>query len=166
MNQQPPYPQQPHQQQQQQPYQAPKSNTLKIVLITLGVLLVGGVGSCAACAYFVGSAGKDLVQSIADGGGFIVAAPPEVTAALAGAKKDYVGDWTGAGGSALRIGEDGEFSIVKKENGNSSVNGVIAAFEGDNIVLKMMVKMTYKVTPPKKVGAGFEMVVDGVTYKR
>jgi hypothetical protein len=161
---QPPYQQQPPQ--QQQPYQAPKSNTLKIVLITLGVLLVGGVGSCAACTYFATSAVKDLAQSIADGGGIIMAAPLEVTTVLAGPKKDYVGEWRSASGSTLSITEAGEFSSVKKENGNSSVNGVIAAFEGDNIVIKMMIKMTFKVTPPKKVGAGFEMVVDGITYKR
>lgn len=153
--------------QPQYPQQPPKSgSSLKTVLIVLGVVMVLGLGTCVGSCLYIKSAASDMVQSMADGG-MPLSSPEEVRTALAGAKKDYVGEWKSAGGSELTIDESGSLHIEKKEGNNkNNLSAPIAAFEGDNIIIKVFVKVTFRVTAPKRVGNEFEIVVDGITFRR
>ena len=156
--------------QQQYQQQQPKKgmSTLAIVLIVLGVLAVLGMGTCGLGALFLAHEAKGGVEQMTEGGALILSSPPEVTAALAGAKKDYVGSWVSAKGSTLDIREDGSLSLVKKEHGqNETMNFPIAAFSGNNIEIKAFVVVTMNVTsPPHTVGDHMEMPLDGITFKR
>jgi hypothetical protein len=151
----------------QYPQQPPKSGgALKTVLIVLCVVLVLGFGACFATCMVARSAVQGIAESIGDGGMALVA-PPEVKAELAGPKKDYVGNWKSAAGSTLSIDEDGQFQFNKTEGGKTgNFNAPIGGFEGADIVVKIFVKITFKVTPPKKVGSEYEIIVDGVKLKR
>jgi hypothetical protein len=155
---------------QQQYMQPPpqKSNTLKIVLIVFAALFVIGGASCAGCFFYGKSKLTELGENMADGG-LMLSSPKEVTDALDGPKKDYVGSWQSAAGSKVVIGQSGSFSIAMNEGGDKKkMDGIaIAAFEGNNIVIKMIVKMTFVVNKaPNKAGAGAEMTLDGVTFTK
>ena len=78
-------------------------STLTIVLLVLGGLLLAGIGTCAAGAFWLKSKAEGALSELADGGGIVMASPPAVLAELAGARKDYVGDWRGANGNELVI---------------------------------------------------------------
>jgi hypothetical protein len=160
----PGYPQPPQGQYQQQPQKS--GGGLKTVLIVLCVLLVLGFGACVGTCMYVKSAATDMVQSMQDGG-MVLTSPEEVQTALAGPKKDYVGDWTSPAGSTLSISSNGQFNFEQKETGKKrNISAPIGAFEGDNIVVKLIAKITYVVTPPKKVGSEYVIVVDGVKLTR
>jgi hypothetical protein len=155
---------------QQQYMQPPpqKSNTLKIVLIVLAALFVVGGASCAGCFFYGKSKLTELGENLADGG-LMMASPKDVVDALAGPKKDYVGSWKSAAGSTCSIQENGSFTIAMNEGGDKKrMEGIsIAAFEGNNIVVKMLIKMTFVVSKaPTKSGPGAEMTLDGVTFTK
>jgi hypothetical protein len=132
----------------------------QIVLIILAVLAVLGMGGCLTCLCVAGGAASS-VSSPSTG----PKTDPKV--ALAGSKKDYIGEWTGPG-TTLSIGADGAVSFAKK-SGNSSkkVNGPISAFVGNNIEVFALITVTLAVTsPPRRDGAVWKMTVDGVEVTR
>jgi hypothetical protein len=154
------------------PGQPPKkgTSTLTIVLIILGGIVVLGLGTCAVCVGVVRHETKELAAAIRDGGGLVTESPPEVKAALLGPKSAYVGTWTGTTGGSLAIESSGRISIDKHGQGSNrtTLSGLpIAAFQGDDIVLREIVVITLHVThAPHPVGGHQEMIVDGVTYTR
>jgi hypothetical protein len=106
-----------------QPYGGPQApmpvkkgmGALGIVLIVLGIVFVLGLGTCVGGYFWV----KGKVSDLVEGGALDLTSPPAVTAALAGAKKDYVGSWTSKKGSTLDIQSNGQMQYVKvKGSGN------------------------------------------------
>ena len=152
---------------QQPPPQKKGMSALTIVLIVLGVLFVLGLGTCGVAGYWASKKLEDVKQSIGDGG-MVMVAPPDVAAALAGEKKEYVGAWRSKSGkSTLLITPAGQLSYSKAETTTKeNISGAaIAAFQGNDIVVKMIVTLTIKVTqPPHASGAKTEMVADGITF--
>lgn len=132
------------------PGQAPKKgmSTLAIVLIIGGVVLVLGIGTCAAGAVWLGHKAKEVTENLADGG-LILVSPPEVVAELAGPKKDYVGTWTSESGkSTLDINPDGNFKLVQDERGSKeTLSAPIAAFAGSDLEVRLGI--TLKVVGPR-----------------
>lgn len=158
-----------------QPYETPPAkpgmSALSIALIVLGALLVLTLGTCAAGVFWVGREAKKFEAEIRDGGAVVVlASPPAVVAELAGAKKDYVGAWSSARGSTLRIDADGSMKFDKDEDGDGikeKITAPIAAFRGDDLEVKMVVTLFVRVTQaPHKVGDHWEMTADGVALER
>jgi hypothetical protein len=150
-----------------QPPQATKSNqTLKTVFIVLGVLFLLGMTTCiGTCMYAKGKV-SEFAASIGDGG-LTLSSPEAVRDALAGPKKDYVGQWVNPKGTKFEIDADGSFKFEKSEGSTSTTNAPIAAFSGNDIVIKVFVTVTFKVsTPPHRVGDHMEMVMDGLIFTR
>jgi hypothetical protein len=160
----------------QQPMMQPppqKGNGLKIALIVIAVLFVVGGASCVGCYYYAKSKVTELGDSIADGGAMTLVAPKEVVDALAGPKKDYVGDWSAKDGSTLEIDAAGNLEMELKgagtgaSSGSSKTKMAIASFVGDDFTVKLFMSITYKVSkPPTKTADGYEMTVNGKTYTR
>jgi hypothetical protein len=145
------------------------TSTLTIVLIVLGVLFVLGAGTCAVGAVLFQREAKKLGDDMSDGG-IVLVAPPEVTAALAGAKKDYLGNWRSRGGSTLAIDAAGNIRLEKDEDGDGvkeNFEGPIARFDGNDIVMKVILTITLHVTePPHPSGPGMEMTLDGIRFAK
>jgi hypothetical protein len=143
---------------------APSSNnTLKVVLIVLGALFVLGAGTCVGTCMYAKSKVTELAASIGEAG-VTLASPPEVRAALAGPKSDYLGTWSNGKGGVFEIAADGAFKF-EKEGGKTVAP--IAAFDGNNIVIKVLVTITFKIAvAPHRVGDHFELVMDGATFTR
>jgi hypothetical protein len=152
---------------QAQPPQKKGMSVLAIVLIVLGTLLLLGVGTCVAGAFWLKGKAEGALGELADGGGIVLASPPAVKAELAGPRKAYVGSWHGSGGDLI-IDADGNLKFDKhKASGmKESLNAPIAAFVGNDIEIRVLVRMVVKVTPPHKVGDHWEMTADGVTLER
>jgi hypothetical protein len=152
----------------QQPMQPPPKKgmgALGIVLIILGVLFVLGLGTCIGGYFWV----KGKVSELVEGGAIDLTSPPAVTAALAGPKKDYIGNWKAkSGSSSLDIDSSGQMHYQKSRSGNNeNINAPIGAFVGDDIEVHMLVKLTIRVTKaPNKKGAKWEMTADGIDFER
>ncbi|MFO0757372.1 MAG: hypothetical protein U0359_12825 [Byssovorax sp.] len=132
----------------------------KIALIILAIGAVLGMGGCLTCLCVAGGAARS-VSTPSTGPKM----DPKV--ALAGSKKDYIGNWTGPG-TTLSIGADGTLAFAKK-SGNSSktVNGPISGFAGDNIEVFALITITLDVTsPPRRDAKGWKMTVEGVEVTR
>jgi hypothetical protein len=160
-----------------QPYppgqQQPKKGigALGIVLIVLGLLFVGALGTCVAGYYWVKGKAESVVKELGEGGAkLVLVAPEEVKAALAGDKKDYVGHWTSKKGSALTIDTAGNLLWAKDEDGDGikdTLQAPIAAFAGDDMQCQAFLTFTVHVTaPPKLEGGKWRMVVDGIEMER
>jgi hypothetical protein len=152
------------------PPAAPKKgmSTLTIVLIIVGVVAVLGIGTCAAGAVWLGNRAKEVSQGLADGG-LVLASPPAVVAELAGPKKDYVGSWTSVSGkSTLDIEPDGTMKLVQDENGTKeTLTAPIGAFAGNDMEIRFGFTIKVNVSePPHRAGAGWEMTVRNVTFRR
>jgi hypothetical protein len=143
-------------------------STLSIVLLILGGLFLTLLGTCAAGLFWLKGKAEGVMSEIQDGGGMVLASPPEVKEALAGPRKDYVGTWTEDGGSELFIDADGNLRWEKRHGGmNQTITAPIAAFAGDDIEVKVMIKVVLKVSrPPHPFGDHWEMTVDGVPLTR
>jgi hypothetical protein len=143
--------------------------TLTIVLIVIGVLLVLLAGVCGLGVIAVQREAKKISDDIGDGGIALVS-PPDVTAALAGSKKDYVGQWKSKRGSALRIDADGRMLLEKDEDGDGikeKVDGPIVSFSGNDIVQKPVITITTRVSvTPHQNGDHWEMTADGIDFSR
>jgi len=152
---------------------APKKGMsgLTIALIVIGVTLVLAFDTCIGGGWYLGKQVKKGMQSIADGG-LVLVAPPEVVAALEGEKKDYVGDWRekDGGENFININANGSISAQLKTSGGGTqkfTNLAIAAFQGDNIEVRLVYPMIIKVTKrPHQVGDRWEMTADGITFER
>jgi hypothetical protein len=141
---------------------------LAIVGIVAGVLLLLGIGTCAAGGYFAGQTLGEVKRNIADGG-LVVVAPEAVKNALATDKKDYVGTWTSESEeSFLTITANGELDYKKNETKTkTTLSGPIAELDGNDIVMKVGLEFRVKVkVPPHRVGDRLEMVADGITFHR
>jgi hypothetical protein len=156
-----------------QPSAAPKKqgmSPLAIVLIVLGSIFLVCVGTCAVGFFWLKGKAEGVMGELSDGGGgMVIASPPEVKAALAGPKKDYVGHWEGDNGSELVIDAAGNLNFQKRSASgtNENYNVAIAAFAGNDIELKVFVKVTIRVTKaPRKVGDHWEMTADGISLSR
>jgi hypothetical protein len=157
-----------------QPYGAgppPKKgmSTLTIVLIIFGVLAVLGLGTCAVCVGVVSHETKMVANAIREGGALLIESPPEVKDALAGAKSAYVGAWKGKNGSSIVIDPNGHIKLDQHGTGSqrTSMELPIAAFMGDDIILREIVVITLRVSKPPHAESGHqEMVVDGIVYSR
>jgi len=152
------------------PANAPKKglSTLAIVLIVGAVVLVLGLGTCAAAAVWLGHKAKEVTENIKDGG-LVLASPPEVVAELAGSKKDYVGSWTSVSGkSTLDIQPDGAMKLVQDERGTKeTLAAPIAAFVGNDIEIRFGIAFKVPISePPHRAGAGWEMTARGITFRR
>jgi hypothetical protein len=144
---------------------------LTIILIVVGLVLVGALGTCAAGVFWVKREATKLETEIAEGGAVIVmVSPPSVKEALAGPKKDYVGHWHSKSGSTLDIYPDGAMRFEKDEDGDGvkeKTEAPIAAFNGDDFEVKALVVITTHVTePPHQVGGKWQMTADGVHLTR
>jgi hypothetical protein len=139
-------------------------SALTITLIVMGVILVLGLGTCVAGAFFL----KQQAENLVDGGGLVLASPPEVKAELAGAKKDYVGSWRSTKGSSLDIDAEGNIKMILAEgSAHESVTAAIAAFKGNDIEIHAIVTLAIPVTStPHAVGDHVEMTAKGVTFQR
>ncbi len=93
--------------------------------------------------------------------------PVEPASALSGSKKEYAGHWEG-GGVTLDISSSAVSYEKKSGNTSTSINGVLDHFEGDDIVVKILIATsTLKVSsPPTKTGADWKMTVEGVEVTR
>jgi hypothetical protein len=143
-------------------------SALAIVLIVLGVLALLGIGTCAAGVLWVRSNANRIMAGLVDGGGLVLVSPSAVTAELAGSKKEYVGTWRSAQGSTLDIDPSGTVTFVKDEGGvKKNLTAPIAEFHGDDIVIKIGLPMTLRVTrPPHDVAGHWEMTADGLNLER
>ena len=144
-------------------------STLTIVLIVLGVVLALGVGTCAVGVFMVKREAQKLGDELKDGG-LILVAPAEVTTALAGPKKDYVGHWRSHAGSTLAIDAAGNVRLEKDEDGDGvkeKYEGPIASFQGNDIIMKPIITITLHVSePPHASGPGMEMTLDGIHFAK
>jgi hypothetical protein len=93
--------------------------------------------------------------------------PVEPASAITGSKKEYAGHWEG-GGVTLDVSSTGVSYEKKSGNTSTSINGSLDHFEGDDIVVKILIATaTIKVSsPPTKVGADWKMTVEGVEVTR
>ena len=142
---------------------------LSVFLIVLAVVVVMGLGTCAAGLFWLKGKAEGVIAEIGDGGtSLVLASPPAVKAALAAGHKDYVGDWRSAAGTELRIDATGDLKFAKSEAGhNETYNAPIAGFAGNDIELKIMIRVVLTVSrPPHKVGDHWEMTVDGIALTR
>ncbi|MBX3230607.1 MAG: hypothetical protein KIT84_00205 [Labilithrix sp.] len=143
-------------------------STTAIVLIVVGVVFLLLLGTCAAAGIWVGHKVKDVKENIAEGG-LVLVSPPEVVSELAGPKKDYVGAWRSTSGkSALDIAADGGIHFKQDEGGSKQeLTAPIAAFKGDDILVRLGIDFTIAVTqPPKKSGTEWVMIARGITFHR
>jgi len=98
--------------------------------------------------------------------------PPEVIAQLRGPKKAYVGSWSSARGKAshLDIGPRGGIWFRRDEGAPYKApptEGLIAAFEGNDIKVDGAEQETIRVTvPPHEVDGHWEMTAQGVGLLR
>lgn len=141
---------------------------LAIAGIVIAVVVVLGLATCGIGGYYAGKELGQVKRNIADGG-LVMTPPQEVVAALEGDKKDYVGAWTSKSGhSTLTIQKNGMLTSDRAETQTKThLEGPIAEFAGNDIVLKMGIEFRYKVTtPPHAVGAKWEMTADGITWER
>lgn len=143
-------------------------STLAKVLLALGVVLALGLGTCVGGVLWLGKKAEKALAEATDGGGLVISSPADVTAALAGPKKAYVGTWRSKKGSVLEIDATGQMSFAKHEGGtNSTTNAPIAAFAGDDFKVRVFVEVTFHVArPPHQVGDHWEMTVDGIEFER
>ncbi len=93
--------------------------------------------------------------------------PVEPASALSTTKKDYAGHWEG-GGVTLDISASSVDYEKKVGNTSTKLNGTLDHFEGDDIVIKILIPTsTLKVSsPPTKVGSEWKMTVEGVEVTR
>jgi hypothetical protein len=142
-------------------------SALTIVVAVVGVVALVCVGAVGAGFFWVKSKAEDL---IGDGGlRFVAQPPPEVRAALEGDRRGYVGSWHSERGSAIDIDPSGSLTFLKSEGTGASTRYTlpIAAFKGDDIVCAAGLTVVIKVTePPHEVGDGWEMVADGIRFRR
>jgi hypothetical protein len=114
-------------------------------------------------------------------GSFVVilmrGSPKEVTTALHGEKKDYVGSWStkdGKHSADLKIDASGEISYnessslraTRGESGNYEADFLhITAFEGDDIIVgrDLRIKVTSR---PHAVGDHLEMTANDLSFVR
>jgi len=151
-------------------------------------MLLLGVGTCVGAGLFLGHEAKKLVAQMGDGGltvddgglvlfglqsrrdgGLVLFSPPAVKNALAGPRRDYVGAWRSAGGSALNIRGDGHIVLSDQEQAHSTqrLEGEIAAFDGDDIEISLIVTLKVKVTkPPRNVAGHWEMTANAIPFER
>lgn len=139
------------------------------VVILIAVVAVFVLGTCVT-GYLLLRRGVDELKAAVGDGGITLASPAEVTAALAGPKKAYVGHWTSAKGSTLDIRRDGAMKFEKDEDGDGvkeKIDAPIAAFAGADFQVKLVVTLTMHVsTPPHRVGDEWRMTVDDVALSR
>jgi hypothetical protein len=145
-------------------------SVVAIVLITLGVVFLLCVATCVGGAFFLKHKAEGFIESVAEGGKLVLVAPDEVKAALAGAKKDYVGSWSSKKGSTLTLDANGNLQFDKDEDGDGvkeKFSAPVAAFVGNDMQCEAIVTITFHVTqPPKMVDGHWQMVVDGVPLSR
>lgn len=93
--------------------------------------------------------------------------PVEPASALSSTKKEYAGHWEG-GGVTLDISSSAVSYVNKQGNTSTTLNGTLDHFEGDDIVIKILIPTsTLKVTsPPTLVGGEWKMTVEGVEVTR
>lgn len=93
--------------------------------------------------------------------------PQEPASAIASTKKDYAGDWEG-GGVTLHVGSDGVDYQKKTGSSTVSYNGKLDHFDGDDIVIKILIAdATLNVqSPPAEVGGQWKMTVEGSEVTR
>jgi hypothetical protein len=143
---------------------------MNVVLAVVGVTVLGGVCLCIFVFFAVRQATSAVVAHVADAGPPIsIVAPAAVTAELAGAKRAYVGDWRSPAGTQLWIAPNGQMIWDRREPGaaKEKITVAIAAFHGPDIEVRPILTIVLKVSvPPRKVGAEYEMVVDGVRLTR
>jgi hypothetical protein len=146
------------------------SDALGVILAILGVMALLGLGTCVGVYALVKRGTAAVVASMGDAGSPIsIVSPAAVTAELSGAKRAYVGAWRSAAGSVLDILPNGQVTYDKREPGqaNEKITVAIAAFHGADIELRVLAAIVLNVSvPPRRVGGGWEMVVDGATYTR
>lgn len=139
-----------------------------ILLIVGGVLLLLGLGTCAAGAIWVGHRAKEFKENIADGG-LVLVAPPEVVTELSDPKKDYVGAWTSESEkSTLEIHSDGSFKLVQDERGTKeTLSAPIAAFIGNDLEIRFGLSFKIAVAePPHRANNRWEMTLRGIPFHR
>jgi hypothetical protein len=74
---------------------------------------------------------------------------------LPGAKKNYVGAWRSAGGSALDIDSAGNMTFDKSEGSvKKRLSAPIAEFRGDDMVIKIGLPIVIHMTEPPRSAAG------------
>lgn len=93
--------------------------------------------------------------------------PQEPASSLATTKKDYAGDWEG-GGVKLHVGDDSVTYEKKKGSTSTNYSGVLDHFDGDDIVIKILIaNATLNVqSPPAEVGGEWKMTVEGTEVTR
>jgi hypothetical protein len=83
-------------------------------------------------------------------------------------KLDYAGHWRGDG-IDLEITAEGQVHYRKNQGGGKvQIDGPVASFDGDDIIVGVMVMKTrFDVTaPPTNMGSYWTMTVDGVELTR
>ncbi len=120
------------------------------VVLALAVVL----GATLACKGGSGSSGTP-------------SGPIEPASALSSTKKEYAGHWEG-GGVTLDISSSAVSYVNKQGNTSTTLNGTLDHFEGDDIVIKILIPTsTLKVTsPPTLTGGEWKMTVEGVEVTR
>lgn len=143
-------------------------STAMVLLIVFGVVLVLGLGTCAAGVLWFRSEVKEVEKNLGEGG-LVLASPPEVTTALAGPKKDYVGSWHSKRGSTLDITSSGELHMKLDEVGGTKeeFNAPIAAFIGDDMDLKVGLELRIKVSStPHQADGKWHMTAKSIDWER
>jgi hypothetical protein len=143
-------------------------SAVAIVLIVIGVLALLGFGACAVGLVWLKGRANNIMAGLVDGGGIVLSAPPAVTAELRGPKKNYVGAWRSARGSALDIDSAGNMTFENNESGmKKKLSASIAEFRGDDMVIRIGLSIVIHVTqPPHPVGEHWAMTADGVSLQR
>ncbi len=150
-----------------QPQKQPMS-TAAIVLIVIAVILGLGIVTCGTCGFLAVRGAKQFVAQLGDGGALMLNSPPQVKAALATDKQDLVGEWHSVRGSSLYIDADGSLAWDKNEGTHTSkFTAPISGFSGNDIEIKMFVKLVLHIqTPPHRVADHSEMTFEGVLLKK
>jgi hypothetical protein len=157
-----------------QPYAQPPVpkkglSTGMIILIVVGVVFLLILGTCAAGVIWAERKASDFAKDMAEGG-VVLVSPPAVTSELAGAKKEYVGAWKSKKGSTMHIASSGNFLRELDEDGDGvkeKTEAPIAAFVGDDMQVKLIVTLLFRVSePPHQVSGVWHMKVDGIDYER
>jgi hypothetical protein len=154
-----------------------RTNSVKI-LVLVGAVLLAALGSCVTGLFWLkakagGGTVVELVERVMP---ITFFAPSAVKAALAGPRKDYVGWWTAGEDVQLFIASDGNLKWERRQDDPTgrvpsytveTIEAPIAAFAGDDIVVKLVFKKVLRVSrPPHEVGEHWEMTVEGVSLKR
>lgn len=111
--------------------------------------------------------GGSLACKGGGGSGSTPSGPVEPASAITGSKKEYAGHWEG-GGVTLDVSASNVSYEKKKGSETTTINGTLDHFEGDDIVVKVLIAdMTLKVSsPPTLVGSDWKMTIEGTEVTR